>query len=197
MADDKKKGPKKEKKGCGCLILALVFLILGVGGGAALMVGGIGGFADMIDSANQMDFPGEKVMTFNKPGTYTIFNIAQTQSGFVGAGDIDVSVKSTEVNRGGLKVGKISGESSFNVNNQEAVGLLQFTVEEAGDYTVKVDSEKSGILAITKFSLSDAAGAGIKTLVGMALIGVGGLLALISLIVGVVKMASGGKKKPA
>lgn len=89
----------------------------------------------------QMVIPGDKILTFDKPGTYTIYNEYHSVVGNkYYSNDQNISGIECEVlskNSGTkIQVYPATVHETYNINNRDGVSLFNFKITQPGDYIV-------------------------------------------------------------
>jgi hypothetical protein len=177
--------------------------------GVALILAGIGlfvyflfeGIGHITDSLTQVVVPGKAELTLNTPGTYTIFLEEQSV--------VDGQIYSTTEAVNGLKctvtsqpgeqeitLTRPSASTTYNVGGRSGRSVLQFHIEESGQYELACDypSGTEGPKAV--LAVGTGVGARIVRTIGLSFAAIfGGIICGGAVVVAVLVMRERAKKK--
>ena len=154
-----------KKPGIAGYIIALIILILGVGGAVAGVFFGVKGIAGM--AGKQYVVPGNHEIIIQEAGTYVVF---QEATGMSPAGILPVglNVMLTEKGTGQqIPLDPLSVSVNYNVNNRQGQGVLSFNVDKAGTYVLAASYPSGETGPPTVLTVSKGAAQVLKSVGGM------------------------------
>ena len=111
--------------------------MLGVVGAIVIWVIGVKNVSDTVDNFARYRAPGARVLTFNSPGTFTIYYEGSDNRDDVPG--LDITVVDASGNEVPIQTGDIP-DVSFSVNGHAGVAVAKVKIPAAGKYTIDVES---------------------------------------------------------
>ena len=132
--------------GCAWYILALIALLLGIGGAVGWMMAKLPQLGDRL---TQVVVPGEATLRLTEPGTYTIFHERRSViDGRVYSSDrisgLRISLRNAQGERVPLSSPGVS--STYNLSGRSGAAIFSFEIKDAGTYrlTAAYDDGRAG-----------------------------------------------------